>query len=89
MLSRRRRHQRPVRMDNREIAEAQQRFATVDGMAAEPGRESGGEPSFGGRSVPNSEVQFNLDGGERDQSAQDAYYGRDENEFSRYNKDTG
>jgi len=89
VLSRRRRHQRPVRMDNREIAQARQRYATVDGMSAEPGRESGGGPAFGGRSVPNSQVQFNLDGGERDQSAQDAYYGRDENEFSRYNRDSG
>ena len=89
VLSRRRRHQRPVRMDNRDRAQAQQRFATVDGMTAEPGRTSGGEPAFKGRQVPNSTVQFTLDGGERDQSAQDAYYGRDENEFTRYNRDTG
>ena len=89
VLSRRRNHQRPVRMDNRERAQAQQRYSTIDGMTSEPGRTSGGEPAFKGRQVPNSTVQFTLDGGERDQSAQDAYYGRDENEFSRYNRDTG
>ena len=89
VLSRRRNHQRPVRMDNREQAQAQQRFATIEGMTPEPGRTSGGEAAFKGRSVPNQSVQFTLDGGERDQSAQDAYYGRDENEFSRYNRDRG
>ena len=35
----------------------------------------------------NDQVQFNLDQGERDQSAQEAYYGRDTNEFTRWNKD--
>lgn len=86
VLSRRRRHQRPLRTDNREAAQARQRFATI---TAADGTSMPQELERGVRSVPNDRVQFNLDGGERDQSVQDAYYGRDENEFVRYNKDRG
>ena len=86
VLSRRRRHQRPLRTDNREAAQAAQRFATITAADGTPMPQ---ELERGVRSVPNDRVQFNLDGGERDQSVEDAYYGRDENEFSRYNKYTG
>ena len=89
VLSRRRRHQRPNRLTNEEVAQAQQRYATIGGMTAEPGRTAGGESAFSGRQVTNSEVQFNLDGGERDQSVEDAYYGRDENEFTAWDKNRG
>ena len=86
VLSRRRRHQQPVRMTNREIRETKQRFATI---TDKNGSQMPAELERGVRSLPNEQVQFNLDQGERDQSEQDAYYGRDENEFTRWNKDRG
>ena len=86
VLSRRRRQQQPARLTNREVREAKQRFATI---TAEDGTVMPQEPERGVRSLANEQVQFNLDQGERDQSEQDAYYGRDENEFTRWNKDRG
>ena len=38
----------------------------------------------GVREIPTSSVQFEQDGRERDQSVEDAYYGRDDNAFSYY-----
>ena len=86
VLSRRRRHQQPIRMTNREQREARQRFASI---TDDEGKVMPAEPESGVRSLLNEQVQFQLDGGERDQSAEDAYYGRDENEFTRWNKDRG
>ena len=86
VLSRRRRHQSPVRMSNREQAETMQRFATITDGQGNPMPE---ETDIAIRSLPNERVQFEQDGRERDQSVEDAYYGRDENEFSRWNKDRG
>jgi hypothetical protein len=86
VLSRRRRHQQPVRMTNREQLQARQAFATI---TDKKGRPMPAEPERGVRSLLNEQVQFQIDGGERDQSAEDAYYGRDENEFTRWNKDRG
>ena len=86
VLSRRRRHQRPIREDNRQIAEARQRFASI---TSEDGTAMPEEVDIKLRSLPNERVQFEQDGRERDQSVEDAYYGRDENEFTRWNKDRG
>jgi hypothetical protein len=86
VLSRRRRHQRPIREDNREIAEAKQRFASI---TSADGTQMPGELDIAIRSLPNERVQFEQDGRERDQSVEDAYYGRDENEFTRWDKDRG
>lgn len=86
VLSRRRRHQRPIREDNRQIAEAKQRFASI---TSADGAQMPGELDIAIRSLPNERVQFEQDGRERDQSVEDAYYGRDENEFTRWDKDRG
>lgn len=86
VLSRRRRHQHPIREDNRQIAEARQRFASI---TSEDGSSMPEEVDIKLRSLPNERVQFEQDGRERDQSIEDAYYGRDENEFTRWNKDRG
>ena len=86
VLSRRRRHQAPNRLNNDETAQAFQRYATI---TTEDGTAMPSELDSAVRSLRNSEVQITQDGGERDQSVIDAYYGRDENEFSVWNKNRG
>ena len=84
-LSRTRRPQKPARLNNREKAEAFQRFANIE---AADGTVMPQELDSGTRSIRNEDVQFEQDGGERDQSIVDANYGRDTNKFTRWNDKT-
>lgn len=86
VLSRRRRHQRPNRLNNEEVAQAQQRYSSI---TSADGTQMPSELDSALRSLLNSEVQITQDGGERDQSVIDAYYGRDENEFTAWDKNRG
>lgn len=75
-------HVHPIRKDQKVDAELAQKIASIRSQNPAEINDSDRRTS----EVATDQVQFELDGRERDQSVEEAYYGRDENAFSVYDR---